>query len=141
MKKFILARGIGSYLAFAAIIIGLFATLMFIGANNVQSPLVPWFYISGLLGVIALGVSIFFDYKGIISMIAPAFFILAFVLSIYDNATAFMLQFNGVAQGTGEMGRPNDPFWITVITLLVSALIAIAAAFFDKEKQPKVSNS
>ncbi len=128
------------WLATAASVIGLAALIAYTFANKALTGSIAAVYVFGIAGIVCEILSLFVKQYGITAIAAPSAFILCFIFGLIDNATSFMLQAFGVAQGTGEMGAPNGAFWFCMIAFVISALIAAVAAFFpfvNSEKNRK----
>lgn len=116
----------------AAAAIGIASLTAYSFANKAMTGSVAAVYIFGVAGIACEALGVFYNKFAIPAIAAPAAFALCFIFELLDNATSFMLQAFGVAQGTGEMGAPNGAFWFCMVAFLAAAAVAAAAAFFPR---------
>lgn len=134
MIKFFQNRGIGFWLAFVAAVVTIAAAAVYPFANNAKTGLIAVSYVLLAVGVGATVASFFTDFYGVLAMLPAGAYMGAFISALFDNTTAFALQFNGVAQGEGEMGAPNTAFWLCLALLVLASALAAASCFFRREK-------
>ncbi len=124
-------------LAAAVSVIGLAAIIAYTFANKAMTASIAAVYIFGVVGIACELLSVFRNWYGLPAIAAPSAYVLCFIFALIDNATAFMLQAFGVAQGTGEMGAPNGAFWFCMIGFVIAAVGAVVAAFFSQTNSVK----
>ena len=120
------------WLSVASAAVAVAALIAYSFANKAVTGSIAAVYIFGVVGIACEALAVIRRWFAVPAIAAPAAFILCFVFGLIDNATSFMLQAFGVAQGTGEMGAPNGAFWFCMVAFIVAAVIASAAAFFPQ---------
>lgn len=133
-NEMIKEKGVAFYIYCEVLMLGITGLIFYLFANKAATALVAVTYVIGIFALIVTAVAMYTDFFGILTIIAPALYIAALVVSFIDNATLFALAANGVAQGTGEMGGPNVAFWVCEITILIAGVAAVVGSFFNRDK-------